>query len=68
MELQELINSICEEVDSLPSSQRKRHLTEYLNQLLRYQKNNPDEPGVPTNLQLYCDEFPNALECRIYDD
>ena len=42
MELQELINDICEELEnSSLNSQRKRYLQNYLQEILEYQKNNP---------------------------
>lgn len=69
MELKELINNINEEL-SYPSLglQRKRYLIGYLEELLLYQKNNPEKTKIPTNLELFCDSNPDALECRIYDD
>jgi len=69
MELQELVNNICEELEnSSLNSQRRRYLQSYLKEILEYQKNNPYHTGVPTPLQLFCDLNPHALECRIYDD
>jgi hypothetical protein len=69
MELQELINDICEELEnSSMNSQRRRYLQNYLQEILEYQKNNPYNKEVPTSLQLFCDLNPHALECRIYDD
>jgi hypothetical protein len=69
MELQELINDICQELEN-PSAnkQRKRYLVGYLEELLKYQRNHPEEFTIPTSLQLYCDDNPEAPECRIYDD
>ena len=69
MELQEFINDICEQLE-IPSlnAQRKRHLKSYLENLLEYQKHNPDAIGVPNALELFCDLNPYELECRIYDD
>jgi hypothetical protein len=69
MELQELINDICEELEnSSLNSQRKRYLQNYLQEILEYQKNNPYNKEIPNALELFCDLNPNALECRIYDD
>jgi hypothetical protein len=69
MELQELINDICEELEtSSLNKQRKRYLQAYLEELLEYQKNNPYSVGIPSSLQLFCDLNPDAQECRIYDD
>ena len=42
MELQELVNNICEELEnSSLNSQRRRYLQSYLKEILEYQKNNP---------------------------
>ena len=69
MELQELINDICEELEkSSLNKQRKRYLNAYLEELLEYQKNHPDVIGIPSSLEIFCDLNPNALECRIYND
>jgi hypothetical protein len=69
MELQELINNVCEELES-PSinRQRSRYLKNYLSELLDYQKNHPEEITAPTQFELYCDLNPDAPECRIFDD
>ena len=50
------------------SSQRRRHLQEELNQLEEYTKKHPNDHHDPTTLELYCEDNPNALECRIYED
>jgi hypothetical protein len=68
MKIQEIIYNICEELNSSPNEQRRRYLEEYLQDILSYQKNNPNQVMVPTSLELYCNEHPEALECRIYDD
>jgi len=69
MELQELINDICEELENFSSNkQRKRYLNAYLEELLEYQKHHPDADTIPNSLELFCDLNPNAQECRIYDD
>jgi hypothetical protein len=49
------------------SPQRRRHVSQELESLERYQKNHPDSDKDPTPLELFCDENPNALECRIYE-
>ena len=49
------------------SPQRRRHVSQELKSLERYQKNHPDSDKDPTSLELFCDENPNALECRIYE-
>ena len=69
MELQELINDICEELGTTSlNKQRKRYLKSHLEDLLEYQKHHPDAIGIPSSLELFCDLNPHALECRIYDD
>lgn len=69
MKLQQRITEITEELEKFPENkQRRRYLESYLEELLKYQKANPDELEVPTSLELYCQSNPSALECRIYDD
>lgn len=50
------------------SGQRRRHLESELNSLEKYQENHPNEEYDPTPLELYCNENPDALECRVYED
>lgn len=47
--------------------QRRRHIVHELASLERYKQNHPEAEVAPTSLQLYCDEHPDALECRIYN-
>lgn len=54
--------------DPLASSQSRRHAEEELESLERYQSRHPEDDHDPTSLELYCDDNPDALECRIYDD
>jgi hypothetical protein len=49
------------------SAQRRRHLQSELDQLNHYAKNHPDDNHDPNTLELFCDENPEALECRIYE-
>ena len=67
--LQQHINDDRDELDN-PSinSQRRRHLESELDSLEKYQANHPDEDHDPTPLELFCDENPDASECRIYED
>jgi hypothetical protein len=53
--------------DPLVSSQSRRHFESELKQLERYQENHPDDQHDPTPLELYCDENPEANECKIFD-
>jgi len=54
--------------DPTVSSQSRRHAEDELEQLERYQKAHPDDDHDPTPLELYCNDNPEALECRMYDD
>lgn len=67
--LQQHINDDRNELDkSSVSAQRRRHLVDELYSLEKYQINYPNDSHDPTTLELYCDENPNARECRIYED
>ena len=69
MELQTLISTVSKELeDSSINGQRKRYLEIYLNDLLEYQKSNPNLNIAPSQFSLYCFLNPDSLECRIYDD
>lgn len=50
------------------SSQRRRHIESELIDLEMYKTNHPNDNHDPTPLELYCDQNPEALECRIYND
>jgi hypothetical protein len=66
--LQQHINDARNELDSsIFNSQRSRHLEDELENLEKYQINHPDTDYDPNPLELYCDLYPNALECRIYE-
>jgi hypothetical protein len=54
--------------DPMVSSQSRRHAEEELESLERYQERHPGEEKDPSPLELFCDENPSALECRIYED
>jgi hypothetical protein len=49
------------------SPQRKRHLEAEIKSLEKFQSNHPNEEKDPSPLELFCDENPHALECRIYN-
>lgn len=67
--IQQHINNDRDELDNPnTSSQRRRHLESELYSLEKYQANHPDDDHDPTPLELYCDENPSALECKIYED
>jgi hypothetical protein len=54
--------------DSNTNSQRRRHLEDELDSLEKYQKNHPESSQDPSSLELFCDNNPEAAECRIYED
>jgi len=67
--LQQHINDDKDQInDPNTSGQRRRHLEDELDHLERYQANHPDTDYDPTAFEIYCDENPDALECRIYED
>lgn len=37
-------------------------------QLSNQEETEEQKPQPKTNFQIYCDEHPSALECRIYED
>lgn len=54
--------------DPTVSSQSRRHAEEELESLEKWVENHPEDHHDPSPLELYCDEHPDALECRMYDD
>lgn len=67
--LQQHIDDNCEELNNGNlSAQRRRHLEEELDSLKKYKENHPDTNHDPNTLELFCDENPEALECRIYEN
>lgn len=67
--IQQHINNNRDQLDNSElSSQRRRHLESELDSLEKYQYNHPDDDHDPTPLELFCDENPDASECRIYED
>jgi len=59
---------IKKELDFECSKQRRRHLENELERLLEFIQHNPNAEFTPTPLELFCDENPGALECRIYEE
>lgn len=53
--------------DPLASSQSRRHAEEELEQLEKYKEKHPESEHDPSALELYCDENPDASECKIFD-
>lgn len=54
--------------DGTISPQMRRHTQDELEILENYAKRHPEDHHDPTSLELFCDENPNALECRVYED
>lgn len=63
------INADKNELDNPnTNSQRRRHLEDELDSLEKYHAKHPEDEHDPSSLELFCDENPDALECRIYED
>ena len=59
--------------DPTTSPQQRRHIEHQLDQLERYAENHKKEIQAgdhhdPTDFELYCEDFPESDECRIYED
>lgn len=68
MEITQQINKIKEELDSPEiNKQRRRHLEDELNNLQRFNTENPAVVDCPTALELFCYFNPDSSECRIYE-
>jgi len=50
------------------NSQRRRHIEDELERLKRYHDRHPQDEHDPTPLELFCDDHPDAAECKIYED
>ena len=46
----------------------RRHVADELDHLELYQVNHPGDDHDPTSFEMFCDENPEADECRIYED
>jgi len=53
--------------DPMVSSQSRRHAEEELESLERYHQSHPNDDRDPSPLELYCNDNPDASECRIYE-
>lgn len=53
--------------DPQSSPQQRRHIEGELQSLQSYKVNHPDDDHDPTPLELFCNENPDAAECRVYD-
>ena len=45
-----------------------RHLEEELESLKEFKDHHPEDDHDPTSLEMYCENNPEAAECRTYDD
>lgn len=54
--------------DPTISPQMRRHTEQELADLQAYAERHPEDKHDPTSLELFCDNNPEALECRVYDD
>lgn len=54
--------------DPTISPQSRRHLEAELEDLELYAQANPNKSHDPTPLELFCSRYPDAAECRIYED
>ena len=53
--------------DPMISAQTRRHIEDELVLLEKYYQRHPNNDYDPSPLELYCDENPYALECRVFD-
>lgn len=65
---QHIIDDQNELDNGIISGQRKRHLEQELKSLKKYQENHPTNYHDPSCLELFCNENPSALECKIYEN
>lgn len=64
----EHINNVKDELLKVDNSaQRHRYLESHLQSLESYHNNHPNDEHNPTYLELYCNENPEANECRVFD-
>lgn len=68
MQINQRISTIKSELDNIQiNKQRKRYLESELDLLIAYQEKHPEKLECPTDLEIYCDSNPDALECRMYE-
>jgi hypothetical protein len=53
--------------DPMSSPQTRRHIESELESLEKYKESHPNDDHDPTPLELYCNDNPDALECKIYE-
>ena len=54
--------------DPTISPQQRRHIESELHDLEEYHERNPNDHHDPTSFEMYYDAYPEADECRIYED
>ena len=54
--------------DPTTSPQARRHTEGELKSLEKWVQDHPEDHRDPSPLELYCNENPDAAECKIYDD
>lgn len=53
--------------DPTTSPQQRRHIEGELESLEKFHKEHPEVEADPTPLDLWCNDNPDALECKAYD-
>jgi hypothetical protein len=53
--------------DPTTSPQQRRHIEGELKSLEKFHKDYPEVEKDPTALDLWCNDNPDALECKAYD-
>jgi hypothetical protein len=53
--------------DPTTSPQQRRHIEGELESLEKFHKEHPEVETDPTPLDLWCNDNPDALECKAYD-
>jgi hypothetical protein len=53
--------------DPMISAQTRRHIEGELEQLEKYKEKHPSDDKDPSPLELFCDENPDARECKVFD-
>lgn len=64
---QHIKNNENELKDPMISSQRRRHISSELEDLLSYKELYPNEEKDPNPLELFCGLNPDAPECKIFN-
>ena len=66
--INEYIQNAERELDNpMTNAQRKRHIENEIERLQQYKLSHPNVEILPTALELFCSEYPDSSECKIYD-